>query len=103
MKLKAQDLIGIGIGTMMRVMEQRTETKALLAGQYFIHHLRFVPFVNDDQIGVGKLVIEKSRKVFVTLVEANVEFRIYDGNYRWIPAAAPSSIRLLRDQASISS
>ncbi len=74
--MKAQNLVGIGVGAMMRVMEERAEAEALLARKDLMHHLRLIPFVNDDQVGAGEFVIEKGRKALVTPVEANVELGI---------------------------
>ncbi len=75
-KLKAQNLICVGVCAVMRVMEQRAEAKTLLARKYLLHHLRLIPLMNQDEISVRKFVIEKSRQTLIAPVEANVKFGI---------------------------
>ena len=59
----------------MSVMEEGPEADRFLRRNGF-HHLRLVPFVNDDQVGARKSALEKSRETLVPLVEVDIELRI---------------------------
>ena len=101
---QAQNLAGVGVGAMMRVMEERAEAQPRLARQYLLHHLRRIPLVNQHQVGARQFVIEKRRQRRVAAVEANVELRIGAVELVDRPeAASPSRTRLLSDHPSISS
>ena len=76
-QMEFQNLPGAGVSAMMAVMEQRDETEFLLQGEHLVHHLRIIPFVQQDDVGLFQLFFQKAGELVVTgLIESDIEFRI---------------------------
>jgi hypothetical protein len=76
MKVESQNLAGLGIGAVVRVVKQGAEMKGGFSRKDRIHDFRIVPLVDDNYIGLTKLAIQESIEPIRTLVETDVEFRV---------------------------
>src|SRR5579884_790867 len=52
MKMKLQDFSGARVSTMMAVMKQRNESEFLFERKNLIHHLRIIPLMQQDHMGL---------------------------------------------------
>src|SRR2546423_15580739 len=76
MQVKAQYFTRTGIGAMMRVVKERFEPVLALESQHLVGNNRISPFVDDDDIHILHLLLNKRIEGAVVAIEMNIKIGV---------------------------